>query len=295
MVKNNTITMSEYWKSTERYWCKHCKLFVKDTKIERQNHDATPRHQGNLKRFVRDLHKNNEREEREKQRAKDEVARLNGVVAGVPGPSRSSSSSVYGNAPGRPVLKPQGGISQKEQLQQLVDLGVAIPDEFRKELSMTGNWQTVSERLIDPGSEGKAVDSIGFGVRKREGREDEDEEEESRETKKQRWESSHKTHSADNDDDLDALFTQGIRIAKSGAKPEPKQEGESKFEALPVEVVLKTNAGTDPLIPTLKKEPSDGEVHIPTAVEDTGVKQEGVMAVGGVVFKKRTKKNIRQK
>ena len=49
--------MSEYWKSTPKYWCKHCGIYVRDTKLERTNHEATGKHQGALKRFLRDLHR----------------------------------------------------------------------------------------------------------------------------------------------------------------------------------------------------------------------------------------------
>ncbi len=90
--------MSEYWKSTvstslfhvkfvlilrqPKYWCKHCKTYVRDTKLERTNHDATPKHQGNLKRFLKDLHRGHEKDEKDKERAKAEVARLNGLPVG---------------------------------------------------------------------------------------------------------------------------------------------------------------------------------------------------------------------
>src|ERR1700743_2697962 len=107
--------MSEYWKSTvsphilptyqafkprtnvysfqqPKYWCKFCKVYVRDTKLERSQHEATGRHQGAIQKSLRDLHKGQEREQREAQRAKDEVARLNGMVGGSAA-SKSSSAS----------------------------------------------------------------------------------------------------------------------------------------------------------------------------------------------------------
>ena len=72
--------MAEYWKSTPSYWCKFCSIYVRETPIERKNHEASAKHQNNIQRSLRDLHKNKEREDRDKQRAKDEVARLNGVL-----------------------------------------------------------------------------------------------------------------------------------------------------------------------------------------------------------------------
>lgn len=285
--------MSEYWKSTERYWCKHCKLYVKDTKIERQNHDATPRHQGNLKRFVRDLHRNNEKDEREKQRAKDEVARLNGAVSGS-STFTSSTSSPY--TPSYSASKQPPQMSRKDQLQQLVELGVAIPDEFRKELSMTGDWQTVSETLIDPGASTKNPDAIGYGVRKRENPEDE-EEDEVKDTKRRRWESTHKTHIMNGEeDDLDALLSKDIRQKSADVKAEPGRDDGVVFSSTVTEVAPKLEDNEEAVVNGLKKEVLNEVLQLPPAPTSATVKQESLDEGGaGIVFKKRAKKNIRQK
>ncbi|MCJ1359147.1 MAG: hypothetical protein MMC33_009147 [Icmadophila ericetorum] len=110
--------MSEHWKSTPKFWCKHCKIYIRDTKIEKQNHEATPKHQGNLKRFLGDLHRDHEKDEREKQRAKDEVARLNEA----PPPERSAP----GGPSRKPASAPSASASQKldpaEQKRRLAQL-----------------------------------------------------------------------------------------------------------------------------------------------------------------------------
>ncbi|KAJ4301833.1 hypothetical protein N0V90_003929 [Kalmusia sp. IMI 367209] len=72
--------MAEYWKSTPKYWCKFCRDYIKDTKFERQQHEATGRHQSNIQRSLKGLHREQAATERQKQRAKDEVARLNGRI-----------------------------------------------------------------------------------------------------------------------------------------------------------------------------------------------------------------------
>ncbi|KAI9674828.1 MAG: hypothetical protein M1817_001732 [Caeruleum heppii] len=167
--------MSEYWKSTPKYWCKHCKIYVRDTKVEKEQHESTGKHQGNLKRFLRDLHRGHEREERDKDRAKQEVERLNSVVSGeLHGPSRSPStrSHVSPSTSSRQTLvTPQ---ERKRQLAQLADMGVSIPEEFRGEMAMTGDWQTVSETIIvaqlpdHAREDSKEKDcAISTGVRKR--------------------------------------------------------------------------------------------------------------------------------
>ncbi|PCD42081.1 hypothetical protein AU210_004616 [Fusarium oxysporum f. sp. radicis-cucumerinum] len=127
--------MSEYWKSTPKYWCKHCETYVRDTKLERQNHESTAKHQGALKRFLRDLHRNHEREEREKDRAKREVERLNGVVgasSAAAGPSSRPAPRAQQSAPTEASLK--------KQREQLAAMGVAMPSDFRPEMAMPGEW-----------------------------------------------------------------------------------------------------------------------------------------------------------
>lgn len=141
--------MAEYWKSTPKYWCKHCETFVVDTKLARSQHEATGKHQGALKRFLRDLTRKGEREAREKDAAKREVERLNGIVSGT-----GSSSKVTGLAP---VAKPVGTLAvskhtptrqateaeRKAQMSQLAALGVSLPGEVRKDMAMPGEWEVV--------------------------------------------------------------------------------------------------------------------------------------------------------
>ncbi|KAK4156587.1 ankyrin repeat-containing domain protein [Chaetomidium leptoderma] len=143
--------MSEYWKSTPRYWCKHCSTFVRETGLERANHESTAKHQGAIKRSLRDLHRNADQKERDKERAKREVERLNGVVSG----SRSGSGS--GSHAPRPGTQPSGAPPQKQsaeaerqtQLEQLAELGVNIPTELRGTMAMVGEWTVTSTRVIE--------------------------------------------------------------------------------------------------------------------------------------------------
>ncbi|KAH6678683.1 hypothetical protein B0J14DRAFT_328479 [Halenospora varia] len=291
--------MSEYWKSTPKYWCKHCKTFVRDTKLEKANHEATPKHQGNLKRFLRDLHRGHEKDEKDKERAKSEVARLNGLVSGA-GASGSSSSSGFGRGPTPSAPKPQATAAQrKQQLAQLAEMGVSIPDEFRPDMAMAGEWQVTEERVIEPDGE-KKPDALALGVRKRTLEEDEAE---AAEIKKMRWGSKYKTHPTEEDDvDLDTLLSNATRKGKEPAikaevdvKVKPESEGKTGETKDPVEVardsVITVPGG-------IKKEPSDLETNLTTVEPSTAsdVKQEGQLeAVPGVVFKKRKAKNIRQK
>lgn len=145
--------MAEFWKSTPSYWCKFCSTYVKDTSIERKNHEASFKHQNNIQRSLRDLHKNKEREVRDQQRAKDEVARLNGLVEGKP-MGQAKSGAILG-------LKDKGKASQstgpklgtaaqrKLQAEQLLALGVQLPEELKREVQGISSWEVVAERVIE--------------------------------------------------------------------------------------------------------------------------------------------------
>ena len=293
--------MSEYWKSTPKYWCKHCKTFVKDTKFEKTNHEATPKHQGNLKRFLRDLHKGHEREEREKQRAKEEVLRLNGVPREDPRNSTSVSSGVRSNN-----VRQATPADRKAQLSQLAELGIAVPDDFRKEMAMVGDWQTTSqtpiyERVKEEQSYGDVKPEVSnIGVRKRKFEEQEGEEAAGETVVRRRWGSTTRTYPGngiDGEDDLDALLSTTNKIIKSD--PGNFMEQESSDEKLdnrddrnPSE-----NAG----ILSIKREESsisgvsDAIPEEGIAAKATSIKQEDEASEPNIMFKKRKAKPIRQK
>ena len=283
--------------SQPKYWCKHCKTFVRDTKLEKTNHEATPKHQGNLRRFLRDLHKGHERDERDKQRAKNEVDRLNGVV--------SASGSRSGGAPwerNSAIPLPSFGGNQQatpadrnRQLAQLAEMGVAVPEDFRREMAMAGDWQTTSERVVydneflkkDEDSEDVKLGGLNVGVRKRKFEGQEEEEEAGETVVRKGWGSKIRTYPGEGDDkgDLDALLKRTTRA---------KGEGEA----------LQSNESQPSLnAPTIKKEESAGSGEVSgisnqaTVVEapQETLKQEGDPPDSGVVFKKRKAKPIRQK
>ena len=135
--------MSDYWKSTPKYWCDHCKVYVRDTKLEKTNHESTAKHQSGLSRFLRNIHKDNDREERERQRAKDEIARLNGNLQG-----QSSKPTAKLTAAGSSDAAPRQATAEerKRQIQQLAAMGVAVPEQFRKDMAMVGDWEVVQNK-----------------------------------------------------------------------------------------------------------------------------------------------------
>ncbi|KAL7914204.1 hypothetical protein GGI35DRAFT_237545 [Trichoderma velutinum] len=280
--------MSEYWKSTPRYWCKHCSCYVRDTKLEKANHEATAKHQGALKRSLRDLHRNHEREEREKERARQEIARLNGVVGG---PSSSGPSGASGKASGPSESQ------LKSQREQLAALGVAIPTDFQPEMAIPGEWTVTKTTVIEEKDEADGetkTEAKAIGVRKREETEEQKEEEEAMRglfKKPRRWGRDSKTMPDDEDEDLDALLSTTMPLKteapeNKGAvkKEEDAEDGESSEARIPKEEDVSIK--TDPDIPesSIKREPM---VKAEEAEESSGITP--------VVFKKRKPKGIRNK
>ena len=161
--------MAEYWKSTPKYWCKHCKTFVVDTKIARSQHESTGKHQGALARFLRVLHRNNERETSTKEAAKQEVARLEALTSGKPLPSTTTAvGASLGGATTKWATSTVRSLSeaeQKSQLKQLESLGVALPEEFRKEVAMPGEWQEIATKSTTTAADGGKRGTLSSGAK----------------------------------------------------------------------------------------------------------------------------------
>ncbi|KAF2003287.1 hypothetical protein P154DRAFT_461076 [Amniculicola lignicola CBS 123094] len=279
--------MADYWKSTPNYWCKFCDISVRDTKFDRRNHDATPKHQNNIQRHLRRIHKEQEQTERDTQRAKAEVARLNGLVpsssTGPAQPANPFPKATPTTQPPRqrvPEKKATLG-DRKKQWDQLLGMGIAVPQEARPDLAVAGEWQVVSQRVINEDTgEGEMPATKGVHKRKL----DEEEEEAMREaemvTQKKGWGHDRKMFKSkvasrigdDDDDDLEALFSIGKKVVKQ--EPDIKEE---------------TGIKDDP------DGKGEGALHdVPTAEEavdagETRVKKEDVPIVPTVVFKKRKK------
>ncbi|KAH8148561.1 uncharacterized protein LAJ45_07272 [Morchella importuna] len=301
--------MSEYWKSTPKYYCKHCKTFVVDTPVSKKNHDASPKHQGALKRFLRDLHRTTEKEANAATAAKREVARLNALVS--PGSSSSSASAAGLPAPTyKPPARAATEEERKRHLKELESLGVALPDEARRELAMVGDWTVAN--VVEAPEKGKGEVSEKEKLQGELKRKFEEEE------KERKW----------NAMDEDERAMRGFKIQtktyppKSGERVggfrpmvfkgkgkavamEVKKEGEGEGGAL--EAVVKSEETVkmkeEDEAPRIKKEENEAEgVHIKAEAEEAPAaaaevkKEEAAENVSdGIVFKKRKVKNIRKK
>ena len=219
----------------------------------------TARHQGNLKRFLRELHRDNEINERDKQRAKDEVARLNGA--------KPTSVASFGTGPkataiNTSALRNATPEEMKRQMAQLAEMGVFVPEEFRKENAMAGDWEVVARRVIssapkvedqkETAGDNKAAVSVGVRKRKPDG--EEEEEQQPTERKRRNWGSDVKIARGD-DQDLDALLESTTAVAPLPIKKEESLDArEHQAEAIPI------TSGTAPSQATVKEEAAPSDV-----------------------------------
>ncbi|POS83160.1 hypothetical protein EPUL_004816, partial [Erysiphe pulchra] len=217
--------MSEYWKSTPKFWCKHCKIFVRDTKLETANHNASPKHQGNLKRFLRDLQRNHDKDEKDKERAKLEVARLNDIVPGKRSQVKSSLEnggqlqSHYSTS--RVTNKSIVSESQRKQnLAQLAEMGISIPSELRPDMAMPGEWEVISEHVIDPNKVEENQKKTLSGSQKRAADVGQEEDEMEKEFVSKKKKSHWRLAEEDNDKELNALLTTATQFKKQDIKSE---------------------------------------------------------------------------
>ncbi|OAP60742.1 hypothetical protein AYL99_05744 [Fonsecaea erecta] len=266
--------MSEYWKSTPKYWCKHCSTFVKDTPLERKQHEGTTKHQNNLKRFLRDIQNSHERSEREKEQAKSEVDRLKGVAGGDTNRPSSSSQQAAQSASKTPS-GPQSTADRKRQWAQLAEMGIKVPEGFRSEMAMAGDWQVVSQQTTDE-TPSEAPLSKGVKKRKYEGQDEEEEEkkEAGEAVVRRGWGAATKRYPGHDKADLDDLLSGSISVKKEkstssvaqfkkeekdslqqGNNPVLNQDGREGGDctSLKVESPLRSRANDDD--PVLKEEP----------------------------------------
>lgn len=172
---------------------------------------------------------------------------------------------------------------RKRQLQQLADMGVAVPEEFRRDLAMAGDWQVLSETpVVKALKKEEGVDvkpearAVGVRKRKLEG----DEEEEAGETVMRKgWGSTFKTYPGARDEgaELEALLS----AAPAKGRDAAPADGELK---------IKKEDSVDEGV--LKPDPDAADRAVKT--EEAATAEEGVPGAG-VVFKKRKGKSVAQK
>jgi hypothetical protein len=289
---------ADIWRRQPKYWCKHCSTYVKDTKFERAQHEATGKHQGNLRRFLKGLQDGQERSEREKERAKAEVDRLNRVVGGSSASPSTHNVATADKSSSLPGTPQPSEAERKKQLAQLAEMGIAVPDEFRAEMAMAGDWKVVSQKpLEDTTSE----DPLSIGVHKRKYDGQEEEEEAGGVVARHGWGSTSRRYPGAGDGgapNLDALLS-GVGSVKkeeiaSGLEQEETEDKSTLLSAIHEKIQIKNEPEPSTAIrtPTVKKEESpDSSEPVTASLHSMSPADEVVGA--GVVFKKRKPKSTR--
>jgi hypothetical protein len=122
-------------------------------------------------------------------------------------------------------------------------MGLKVPEGFRSEMAMAGDWQTVSQRSLD---DVPATESLSKGI-KRQRREDDEDEEPDKEAAggppmRRKWGAATKTYPGVEDSDLENLLAAPISVKD---KSKPSDEGADMDK----DRVIKKEAG-----PGLKQE-----------------------------------------
>ena len=256
------------------------------------------------------MHKGHEREEREKQRAKAEVDRLNGVV-------KDSSAGNVGNPWDRRPAIPQSSASRqatpaerKQQLQKLAEMGVAVPDDFRKEMAMAGDWQVTSQRIIcdiskEEADEDVKSERLAVGVRKRKFDGQEEEEEADETVVRKGWGSTTRSYPGITDDehDLNALLSNTKALRRSDLQLEEGKHSDPAPRKDHIPAATEKGDAHDQglVVPPIKNEDGlesaedMGNIPAQETREAASFKSEEREQGLNVVFKKRKAKPIRCK
>lgn len=226
------------------------------------------------------------------------MERLNGLVSSHP-TSTAAKGAPWEKAAAAPRVSAQREATpavRKQQLAKLAEMGIAVPEDFRRGMAMAGEWQTVSEKPIygsikeEIAEEAKLDLSISRGVQKREHEEQEDEEE-AEETAVQRgWGIKTRQYpgaTGDKGDDLEAL----LKGTKPGTPPGAFDRGRSNLDvsqsdqfAHPSSEKAQDRESTILMIKSKDSADADGPL------EKVQIKQEQELLDHAVVFKKRKNK-----
>lgn len=116
------------------------------------------------------------------------------------------------------------GADRKRQIAQLAEMGVAVPDEYRGEMALAGDWQIVSQKPVELQTQNEQDPSLRVGVRKRKFEGKEDGEEAGETVKKKGWGSTTKEYPSHVQEDLNALLSGSLRGKKEENAVAIKQE-----------------------------------------------------------------------
>lgn len=190
-------------------------------------------------------------------------------------------------------------------MSQLAEMGVAIPDEFRGDMALAGEWKVVSERVIEEDEtkpkDASAVGAVGVRKRKHNEADGDEDEEDKREFNHSHltskgWGSAMKQYPDPNtrdDEDLDALLESTKEIKK--VKPSSSSESHTNLSAKPEKDETLQQKTDEALLPKKEEQEEDPQSNAtPSAAPASTVKKEPNEAAPGIVFKKRKPKAMRK-
>lgn len=190
--------MSEYWVSKKRYFCKYCETYIADDAPSRQHHENGMRHKGSVERFIRGIYKAGEKQKKDSEEEKREMARVEQVCvdqlittdgsmfskaanaafaqdvsAGLAKPGSGPVASTS-KAPRKPAPKPSNPFANYSTAESL---GYTDPDaeritaelEIRRSQGVAGEWQILDstpESSMGEPSEGSTLTAVGAGVKR---------------------------------------------------------------------------------------------------------------------------------
>jgi len=112
-------------------------------------------------------------------------------------------------------------------------MGVKVPEGFRSEIAMAGDWQVTSQQTVDE-TPSEALLSIGIKKRKLEGQEEDEEEKETagEDVVRRGWGAATKRYPGHDNADLDDLLSGLISVKKENAGSLTSQSKTDEKESL---------------------------------------------------------------
>ena len=100
----------------------------------------------NVQKLLRNVHKTHERQETEKRQVRNEVSRLTKIVSTGSSKSEIARSGSQATVPIQQLSLDRTVEERKKQIAKLVEMGVTVPEEFRADMALAGDWLEVSEK-----------------------------------------------------------------------------------------------------------------------------------------------------
>ena len=179
---------------------------------------------------------------------------------------------------------------------QLAEMGVAVPDEYRGQMALAGDWQVVSQESVEWSQQIEREPLPGVGIRKRKLDRQEEDVEAGGLIQKKKWGCASKEYPSNDQDDLDVLLAGSIIVKKEQQVPTPKQED---CDELTSNQCIRYNGQVNHATPDVadKVQVKQEDVSVFSASPGQIPEQSETVSPGPleIMFKKRRSKNTRPK